>query len=148
MLSFTVLDNISNLFLIEMMFICPITTLFTLFIQIYFKISNGPSSQLLSIVLKISVGFIDFKSKPHFGHPTLFHNFLIVAMLFIASLDVPCSFKCRPLFPKSFLTVLKFFTSGIFNSFKFLFTFWTAFPLLGLSTHIVDVETVTSHILF
>ena len=67
MLSFTILDNISNLFLIELMFICPITTLFTLFIRIFFKISNGPSSQLLSIVLKVSVGFIDFKSKSHFG---------------------------------------------------------------------------------
>ena len=67
MLSFTILDNISNLFLIELMFICPITTLVTLFIRIFFKIPNGPSSQLLSIVLKVSVGFIGFKSKSHFG---------------------------------------------------------------------------------
>ena len=29
------------------------------------KISNGPSSQLLFIVLKASVGFIGFKSKSH-----------------------------------------------------------------------------------
>ena len=63
MVSFTILDNISNLFLIELIFICPITTLFTLIVQIFSKISNGPSSQLLLIVLKVSVGFIDFKSK-------------------------------------------------------------------------------------
>ena len=72
MLSFTILDNISNLFPIESMFICPITTLFTLFIRIFFKISNGPSSQLLSIVLKVSVGFIDFKSKSHFDSQRYF----------------------------------------------------------------------------
>ena len=67
MLSFTMLDNISNLFLMELMFICAITTLFTLFIRIFFKFSNGPSSQLLSIVVKIFVGFIGFKSKAYFG---------------------------------------------------------------------------------
>ena len=66
MLSFAMLDNISNLFL-ELIFICPITTLFTLFIQIFFNISNKPSSQLLSIVLKVSMGFIGFKSKSHFS---------------------------------------------------------------------------------
>ena len=63
MLSFTILDNISNLFVMELMFICRITILFILFIWICFKISNGPSSQLLLIVLKVSVGFIGFKSK-------------------------------------------------------------------------------------
>ena len=72
MLYFTILDSISNLFLIELMFICPITTRFKLFIQIFFKISNGPSSQLLSIVLKVSVGFIDFKSKSHFDSQRYF----------------------------------------------------------------------------
>ena len=42
----------------NLMFICPITTLFTLFIRISFKISNGPSSQLFSIVLKVNVGLL------------------------------------------------------------------------------------------
>ena len=78
MLFFTILDNIPNLFLIELIFICPIATLFTLFIRIFFKISIGPSSQLLSIVFKVYVGFNGLKSKAHFGQPTLFHNFLIV----------------------------------------------------------------------
>ena len=87
-----------------------------------------PSSQLLSIVLKVSVGSIGFKSKSHFGEPTLLHNFLIVGMKYIASLDFPCSFKFRPLFPNYFLTTFKFFISGIFNSFKISFPFWTAFP--------------------
>ena len=39
MLPFTTLDNTSNLFLIELMLICPTTTLFTLFIRIFFKIT-------------------------------------------------------------------------------------------------------------
>ena len=67
MLFFTILDNIPNLFQIELIFICPIATLFTLFIRIFFKISIGPSSQLLSIVFKVYVGFNGLKSKAHFG---------------------------------------------------------------------------------
>ena len=63
MLFFTILDNSSNLFLMELIFICLITTLFASFIRIFFKISNGLSSHLLSIVLKVFVGFTDFKSN-------------------------------------------------------------------------------------
>ena len=40
MLSFTILDDISTLFLMELMFICPLTTLFTLIFRIFFKVSN------------------------------------------------------------------------------------------------------------
>ena len=64
---FTIVDNISSLFLTELMFLCTMRTLFTSFIRIFFKISGGPSSQLVSIVLKVSVDYIGFKSKSHFG---------------------------------------------------------------------------------
>ena len=67
MLSFNIVDNISNLFLMELMFLRTMRTLFTLFIRIFFKISSETSSQLLSIVLKVSVDYTGFKSKSHFG---------------------------------------------------------------------------------
>ena len=60
-LSFNIPNNISNLFLMELMFICPIRTLFKFFSRIFFKISSGPSPQSLSIVVKVSLGSIGFK---------------------------------------------------------------------------------------
>ena len=66
-LSFTILDNIEfvpNGVNVYMSYKNPI---FTLFILIFFKISNVPSSQLFLIVLKVSVDSTGFKSKSHFG---------------------------------------------------------------------------------
>ena len=54
--------HVSNLFLMKVMFRCPIKSLFTLFARTFFKISKGLSLQLVSKNLEIaffedSVGF-------------------------------------------------------------------------------------------
>ena len=63
MLSYTALGNISNVPIMDLMFICPMRNLFTLFIQMFFKISSRSSLQLLLIVLKVSIDSIGFNQN-------------------------------------------------------------------------------------
>ena len=63
MLSYTALGDISNVPIMDLMFICPMRNLFTLFIQMFFKISSRSSLQLLLIVLKVSIDSIGFNQN-------------------------------------------------------------------------------------
>ena len=66
LLSPNILDHILNLFLVKLMFKCPIKTLLALLVQTFFKVSKGSYSQLLNVISKVldtsifedSVGFI------------------------------------------------------------------------------------------
>ena len=63
MLSYTALGNIANFPIMDLMFICPMRNLFTLFIQMFFRISSRSSLQLLLVVLKVSIDSIGFNQN-------------------------------------------------------------------------------------
>ena len=67
------------------MFEFPIAILFTLFARNIFKTSRGPSLQLTPVVSKVLKTYlfedsVAFSLKLQLKEPSLFHNFVIVAI--------------------------------------------------------------------
>ena len=135
--------NISNLFLIELIFICPIKTIKTAFFKTS-KLPISPSSfsELCGVIFVkfFSASLIGLESKVLLGHPNGCQNFLIVATKLIASLATPYVSKYKPLFPKFFLIIFLLFIIGIFIYFKNSLTSLTTDPHFLSSTRIVRVE--------
>ena len=99
-LFFTILINISNLLLIELIFMCPISTLLASFRRVFFKNGKGSTSQssfsklsgdvfvfycccscfllFLHIVVFYCVNL--FRIKIVFGYPTCFQSFRIATI--------------------------------------------------------------------
>lgn len=122
MLSFTILFSISNLFLIELIFMCPIKTIDN-FWRAFFKSTKASISQSSFTKLSghifamlFSIALISSELKE------CFQNFFIVTMQFIADLVTPYEFVYTPFLLRMLFNTIFVITVGKLSSFRNAFT--------------------------